>query len=121
MEKYVVLKDLIQARHGCKNNCGACDFAQDGDSWCQGELFVVDALRLAKCADDILTVRHGKWEKIDEYIDDAPKWECWRRCSVCKEDDAYAYILDTEKYEFVLQDNFCPNCGADMRGCSDGN
>lgn len=33
-------------------------------------------------------------------------------CSECKEENAYAYDRNIDKFT----DNFCPNCGADMRG-----
>ena len=43
--------------------------------------------------------KKGKW--IDEP-------NCWYRCSYCK--SHYPSIKGTMEY------NFCPNCGADMRG-----
>ena len=36
-------------------------------------------------------------------------------CSSCKKDDLYAYPYAANN-ERVLQDFYCPNCGADMRG-----
>ena len=36
-------------------------------------------------------------------------------CSCCGKDDAYAYTADDAFEPTVLQDFFCPNCGAYMR------
>lgn len=55
-----------------------------------------------------VTVReHGRWEKIAHY----PYY-----CSCCGE----IAPLDCEG-ESHYKSNFCPNCGADMRGEEDGN
>ena len=53
--------------------------------------------------------RKGKWIK-NEYNSG---WHC----SECKEDDFYAYVWndDTGEYD-IPQDNYCPNCGAEMKG-----
>lgn len=48
-------------------------------------------------------VRRGKWIREPN---------CWYRCAVCG--DHYPSIADNMKY------NYCPNCGADMRGEKDG-
>lgn len=50
--------------------------------------------------------RHGRWEQ--DYKD---KW----RCSVCKVGNNYAYAFDAETKDYtILQDKYCPNCGAKM-------
>lgn len=36
-------------------------------------------------------------------------------CSCCKVDNYYAYSWNSESGRNEFQDNFCPNCGADMR------
>ena len=36
-------------------------------------------------------------------------------CSECNADDYYAYRWDYDTGEYEFQDNYCPNCGADMR------
>ena len=51
----------------------------------------------------------GKW------IRKSPTAWSWT-CSCCKKDDAYAYSAGESFEPDVLQDLFCPNCGADMRG-----
>lgn len=56
-------------------------------------------------------VKHGRWIKIKEDYDiDDP---LVGRCSVC---GWFAGINDAN----VLGMNYCPNCGADMRGENDG-
>lgn len=49
---------------------------------------------------DVQTAKHGKW---DGYI-------C-SECSVCAD-----YFISGDFYYFDEKPNFCPNCGADMRG-----
>lgn len=36
-------------------------------------------------------------------------------CSKCRKENVYAFATDGSS-EYILQDYFCPNCGADMRG-----
>lgn len=47
----------------------------------------------------------GKWIKIKEM-----SWEC----SVCKKENCYAYHYNDDLTMQVLQDFYCPNCGAEM-------
>lgn len=54
---------------------------------------------------EAVEVKHGRWEKASETM---PIY----RCSVCKERNLF------KNGDNVLS-NYCPNCGADMRG--DGN
>ena len=49
-------------------------------------------------AADVKPVVRGKWIELGKYID-GYNW----RCSVCKRESTMAI-------------NYCPNCGADMRG-----
>lgn len=62
-------------------------------------------------AADVAEVRRGKWKiKTDEY-------DCeYMMCSVCKEE---FYPTDTDTVDTML--NFCPYCGADMRGNKNDN
>ncbi len=48
--------------------------------------------------------KHGKWIRIDGK-------DYWK-CSCCKEENAYAYALNDDS--LILQDKYCPNCGAKM-------
>ena len=57
-------------------------------------------------AADVQPVKRGEW--VNECIeDDMNVW--WAGCSVCGE-DAHS------RYGRVSAYNYCPNCGADMRG-----
>lgn len=68
MNEYISRDAVIKSNSTCEKNCASCDFAIDGDSWCQGEIFVVDVLRIP--AADVVTVVHCKdclhWEPNDE-------------------------------------------------------
>ena len=45
--EYISRRAAIAARgRTCNDNCLECDFAIEGDSWCNGEVFVVDLLRI---------------------------------------------------------------------------
>ena len=62
---------------------------------------------------DVMEVRHGEWlEKEtfhDENADVISEWQS-ARCSVCNKYNTTPYLYYFTDY------NFCPNCGADMRG-----
>ena len=54
---------------------------------------------------DAEPVRHGRW------IDSNNHWQC----SECGVDDLYAFAWDCDTGETsILQDYFCPHCGAKM-------
>ena len=103
-DKYISANELFKRRQGCKNNCKSCDFWIDGDSWCSGQLFVVDLLHVP--AADVRPVVRGQWIKtaaLAPFEDD--KFEC----SVCGSWPWWCGVTDANL------PNFCPNCGADMR------
>ena len=52
--------------------------------------------------------KQGRWIKHE----DRAAWYC----SECATDDYYAYFYNSDTGVYELQDKFCPNCGADMRG-----
>ena len=54
----------------------------------------IDCLRCVSAA-DVVEVRHGVWIRHKENC-------LYNKCSVCS-------------YEHCREDNYCPNCGADMR------
>lgn len=58
---------------------------------------------------DAVPVVRGKWIKQEPY-----NQNYWK-CSHCGETNKYAY-RDGDVTIYELQDFFCPNCGADMRG-----
>ena len=60
-------------------------------------------------AADVRPVIRGEWIKQEPY-----NQNYWK-CSNCGETNKYAY-RDGDVTIYELQDFFCPNCGADMRG-----
>lgn len=72
-----------------------------GEQWAVSQC--IDAVNKLPAIDP---VKHGKWIKN--------KGRCGWHCSVCGEDDFYAFVRDNETGENKLQDHYCPNCGAKM-------
>ena len=56
--------------------------------------------------------RRGRW--IEEYS--ANHFQA--KCSACGESTLYGITYDLEGNAYYM--NYCPNCGADMRGGQDG-
>ena len=57
--------------------------------------------------------KKGKWQPY-KHGDDT-----WHQCSACGVADRYINIVKRDgypDYRMVCKRNFCPNCGADMRG-----
>ena len=80
-----------------------------------GQAKFVSVANLEKCkAADVVERKHGEWE--DEYggAFANPRY----RCSVCKEKALYRHEQDCLGgwHEVQALTDFCPNCGADMRG-----
>ena len=113
MDYYINRDKLIKRRHGCNRDCSKCDFAEDGDSWCEGELFVVDVLR--QPAADVRPVKRGKWVKANgSWFTPGgdPVWEC----SECGK-GRHVYGVEHGTYGADIADGqwvSCPNCGAYM-------
>lgn len=57
---------------------------------------------------DAVPVVHGRWI-VDEMADGHPVWVC----SVCGEEDCYAFTWGEVKRQ---DDLYCPKCGAQMDG-----
>lgn len=55
---------------------------------------------------DVSEQKHGEWMPIIEANEFGDAYQCGCYCSECGE-------------ELQSEPNFCPNCGADMRGDSD--
>ena len=64
--------------------------------------FLIGVLSVVPSA-DVQPVKHGKWLPIIEANEYGDAYQCGTYCSECGE------TLQSEP-------NFCPNCGADMRG-----
>lgn len=58
-------------------------------------------------AADVRPVVRGKWEPVVAANEDGSPYQAGIRCSECGHFD-------------VLEFNYCPNCGADMREGNDG-
>ena len=79
---------------------------------CEYDTKLIDEIPAA----DVAPVRHGRWEEAD-WVEPychgfgtiiTPKAAL--RCSNCK---------NCFKKELLWKDNYCPNCGTDMRGSND--
>ena len=68
--------------------------------------------------------KRGKWIEdkgqqtlMQNFIE---RGEVWRVCSVCGAGHMIGHKYECDKAYHETQHNFCPNCGADMRGEQDG-
>lgn len=55
---------------------------------------------------DYAPVRHGEWERMDEYCNHSKEF----RCTSCKQSVFYDHFTRFCEYDY------CPNCGAKMDG-----
>ena len=80
-----------------------CELDLGPDEWAKGRTIeaIIDDLPTI----DAEPVRHGRWEKASEYM---PIYVC----SECKERNLF-------KNGNNVFSNYCPNCGAKMRGDED--
>lgn len=60
---------------------------------------------------EVAEIKRGRWIKNDGRYG----WHC----SVCGEDDLYAFAWNSDTGENELQDHYCPNCGAKMDDVGD--
>lgn len=67
-------------------------------------------MAIAYCAADVAPARHGRWVEIKGMA--PPEYHGKHRCSLC-----YARALERKMHEELS--NYCPNCGAKMRGDTD--
>lgn len=91
-----IIKELYKIGYK-KDESGEHEFALGIDT-------VIYLLEQAKTV-DAEPVRHGKWEKIEEYYDLSTI-----RCSLCHEDWSFEVYDDIESLNY----RYCPNCGAKM-------
>ena len=61
---------------------------------------------------DAEPVRHGRWERIMEFNCNPYESEIEEKCSICGR--------CVQRYGAQPQDNYCPYCGAKMKGCEQG-
>lgn len=101
MPRYIDADKLME-RVNCKryrkyHTCVGCDFFDEQDSWCSGELFGVQIMDAP--AENVAPVVHAHW--ID--VDANDPFLLHGKCSHCG-------------YEQWIRSDlrFCPNCGAKM-------
>ena len=89
-------------------NCKDCMHEHACEAWVRHGTMLYDdySYSVNNCpyyqyADDVVDRKHGQWERIVEY-DDGFGTIVYHRCSQCGRMGGDA--------------NFCPNCGADMKG-----
>ena len=96
---------LIDADALLEEHCGACSLQQremcKNDPVCGSAMWIIEAPTV-----DAVEVVHGWWIK---HPDDLFPAESMQECSVCHEQEFFT----------LLNENYCPNCGAKMDG--DGN
>lgn len=76
-------------------------FEEDGHLSTYIEEYIDDAPTL-----DYAPVRHGEWERMDEYCNHSKEF----KCTACKQSVFYDHFTRFCEYEY------CPNCGALMDG-----
>lgn len=97
-------------RKKCENCNPDCDFTKDIEyAAATDKVFIIDNTPSIN-----IDRPQGEWEEKTTFhnADDNPIIEEWQsaRCSVCHKYHTTPYIYYFDNY------NFCPNCGADMRG-----
>ena len=107
--KEKIMTDYIRRADAIEAACNEMDWLDDG---CVEErkTMIKDALSALPSADAV----HGEWEDREVFndTDDDHIVEEWQsaRCSVCGK-------YHTTPYMYYFDDfNFCPNCGARMKG-----
>lgn len=76
----------------------------DNEDFDKGVNFVLEKIDSLPTA-DVAEVKHGEW------IEQEDMGDVYYTCSQCRND--WTTIDDTPQENFM---NYCPNCGADMRG-----
>ena len=101
MAEYIEREAVIKRKHGCdEDTCATCDFAEQGDSWCNGEVFIVDVLGIP--AAEVRENVKARWE--DDLLDGLPGYRpIVIVCSNC-------HRVSSARFPF------CPNCGARIGG-----
>lgn len=99
MSDYIRREDALMAV--CRADLP--DKTEDGTPILNGKRKVSDCVRRIKAipAADVVERKHGKWELEPEYG--------WYICSACRDEVTVK----------SGRTNYCPNCGADLRGEDD--
>ena len=107
MNDYIKRDDAITeiCRKGCDLERGGIRIV----AMVEAKQFAVDVLDNIPAADVRENVR-GKW------IDAGDFWSC----TVCGSTRLKRYNCAYGKCKAIVPDNYCPACGADMRGKTDG-
>ena len=116
-EKRLVNAEAI-ARKLKNAHCAECNVVrqiQCSACWVNDVLELLDGDSV-----DAVEVVHGRWVayESDETYGPYDSKE-WYKCSECGK-DAYGRCYDDEWYSSPILSDYCPNCGADMRGTTDG-
>lgn len=104
VDRKSVLAELRKELRECRKD--ADEFGGENILWAEGIEFAIDTVKGAAKVDAVEVV-HGEW-----FIDDRNKAErtCVVECSVC------GAILNLKMFDFGMNYNYCPNCGARMDG-----
>ena len=100
MVEYIKKQDALGVFHDWSNKEGELVSAKE-----TSEYKAIENIPAA----DVQPVVHGKWIKNEGIGVRGVGWHC----SVCKENDVWAFI---DKDEKTQDDLYCPNCGAKMDG-----
>ena len=108
MSRYIDADNIRKPIYAEEDNCTGIGMTFDEmDAYNEGIDAVIRRIDSVPTA-DVKPVVHGEWIKEDDGY----------TCSVCKMfHDGY---YDNPKFDFAYMHDFCPICGADMRGGSNG-
>ena len=69
---------------------------------------------VVRLTSDHIKVKGGEYVRDYQHGEWIEQEDCWQ-CSVCGDE----YVLEVGVKPIDAKMNFCPNCGADMRGSDD--
>lgn len=98
------MAEYIERERLLKKFCTHCY----GEDTCDTDCMDIRIIKSIPSA-DVVPVKHGKWIKNEGIGCRGVGWHC----SVCKENDVWAFLDKSEKTQ---DDLYCPNCGAKMDG-----
>ena len=111
------MAEYIECRNCDSHDCKGCNLKNLETMLNNGKFdCMMNENRCINPAADVAPVRHGRWEEADWVEPDCHGFgtiitpKAALRCSNCK---------NCFKKELLWKDNYCPNCGTDMRGSND--